>query len=614
MVLTSLQLSKECGVTNRTIQRNTKKAIEQGLSSIVLGDDTYSITKVTHNNGGGNGGVSYGYQKIAKPSKAKPKRKVKTAKTLAPEALPAIEKLSKPTVDEKIALISFYNTSNYPLGLIVKALILRHRSDIKPNTLQTKLKRWAKSYKDNGRSGLEDKRGGKDFKADLELVEQAILGAGNLHNTTLYGFYCYLYAEKNGLPINIKRPTSNISESSFNRAVKHLISTRPIIKDYLHLGMDAFVYAEPSFGRDFDYANQQWEVDATKIDVMAKVPVNQDGVRDYLSRDTDGEYHLVRCQLIRIIDNCTKASIAGLYHSSNSYANARLLYKAIATIGKPEIIKGDNGADYVSEHLQGTLEDNGIEYIATGKARGDEKGTIERSFRSLQHSSFFEALPGFVGHDTEQRKKLENQSSTKLEKLSGVATNIKADFMWHWELENWVDNFLAHKEEDKRAQHLPATEQELQEFYRTLGKKITRKVSKEGVRHNNAYFVSFGMWEQVTIGDEIEIREHIDDSTKLFLFKDGKFIGEIQDKNVFRQSQTIEEIKASKKSYKQRVVKDVKSAAKQAQKGFKGYQNQVRDEFIDLEVGNQTAKKKIEQQKQKTGFDPMAAIIKLANG
>lgn len=620
VALNSQAVASSVGVSPRYVRKLTKDALAAGMASISYkgASFTFKLSSSAESRG-----KVYSYTPIQTATGTKPKRKVPNTYTVNPNDLPKIVDLKRFSMDEKLAIINFYNASQIPLGYIVKALIMQHRADIKPSSLQAKIKRWMRDFKAFGGSALQDKRGGKSFKSDLELVEQAILGAGARHYTSLFSFYCYLYAEKHGLAHDLRQPEADVSESAFNRAVKHLLQAKPLLKDYLNIGMDAFIYAEPSFGRAWLYPNQQWEIDATPLDLMVKVPVIEavkgKKYRDFHSRDMDSEFQLVRMQLIRVIDNFSGASVVGLYESSNSYANARLMFKAFSILGKPEIIKGDNGGDFVSEHLQHVFVDLGIEYISTGKARGDEKGTIERSFRSLQHSAAFEALPGFVGHNVQQRQYLEAQASTKIEKLSGVATNIKGDFMWHWQADNWLENYLKDADADKYGQHADSavSEAEQADIFRKLGKKTPRRVSKEGVRHRNTHFLSYEMWDVITIGDDVVIQEHLDDSTTVFLYKDDAYLGKLKDKNIFQQSQTVEQIKGVKKHYKQRISNDVKKTAKAAQKGFRGYQNDMRDEYIDLEVAQSDIKQQFDKQKEGdgsgNGFDPMEAVIQLAN-
>lgn len=595
-IFTSMDISSKLGVTERYIRALSKKATDSGQSHIHCKGLTFTFNVIKNEHG-----KAYRYTHVQQAPK-RPKKKVKINSTINLTSLPAIADLSKPTTDEKVALVSFYNVSGHPLSAIVKALIMQHTSCAKPQALQTRIKRWTKAYEKGGRTALKDKRGGKEFKADLELVKMACLGCANMHNTTAWGFYCFLYSKRHNLDLNMREPKADVSESAFNRAVSYLLKTEQLIKEYSQIGMDAFIYAEPSLGREWHYPNEQWEIDATPLDLMVKVP-HTDGVRDYTNKVPNENYHLVRPQVIRIVDNFSGATILGLYQSSNSYANVRLLYKAISVLGKPEQIKGDNGADYVSEHLQSVIRDMGITYVATGKGRGDEKGKIERSFRSLQHSKEFEALPGFIGHGVSQRRHLEAQASTKIEKLSGVQTNIQADFMWWWEAENWLDNFLTQKENDKRTQHSPIDKHKLAELYQLLGKRATRKVSKQGITHKKMKFFNFKMWQHVAIGDSVEVIENIDNTNQLFLYRHGQFVCAVENRSLTRDSATVEEIKANKKSYKQRVVNPVKKLTKQAQKEFKNYQEAMRDEHISIELEQAQTKLENEKNKQETGFD-----------
>ncbi len=254
----------------------------------------------------------------------------------------------------------------------------------------------------------------------------------------------------------------------------------------------------------------------------------------------------------------------------------------------------------------------GIDYVATGKGRGDEKGKIERSFRSVQHSPEFECMAGFVGHNVHQRQHLEMESSTKLEKLSGVATNIKGDLMWWWEAENWLDNLLDHKQAKRYQQHTQATAKQLQNIYRLLGKRNNKKVSKEGIRHRNTHYLSLPMWQHVTIGDNVQIIENIDNANTLYLYKNGRFICEITEKRELREGLTVEQIATNKKAYKQRVVKELKTTAKQAQKAFKGLQNELRDEYLELETSQQKIKQKTTEEASNGGLDVQAELRRLA--
>lgn len=51
-------------------------------------------------------------------------------------------------------------------------------------------------------------------------------------------------------------------------------------------------------------------------------------------------------------------------------------------LGKPECIKGDNGADYVSEQFQRLLEGLNINYDAARAYHGRDKAYVERHFKN----------------------------------------------------------------------------------------------------------------------------------------------------------------------------------------------------------------------------------------
>ncbi len=305
----SKDVSAKAGISDRHVRNLTQKAIGANKKIISCKGESFSFTKVA---GIGGRGWVYSYTPITMQPTKKPKRKVCRNFDIDLTSLPAIKDLNKPTTDEKIALIAFYNTSKHPLGHIVKALIMNHNADIKPDSLQAKVKRWIKTFKEKGRAGLEDKRGGKAFKADLDLVEFCLFGAGTRHYTSAYLFYCHQYALRHGTTFNIRAPKADISSSTFYRTAKHIAKQHNLLKEFLHIGFDCFTYAEPSIGREWQYPNEQWEVDATPNDMMVKVPVDENGVRNYWLKEPTENYHLVRPQIIGIIDNKSGATVYGL--------------------------------------------------------------------------------------------------------------------------------------------------------------------------------------------------------------------------------------------------------------------------------------------------------------
>lgn len=616
-MLTTKDIGERIGVSKRHVCRLTKAAQARGDGWIDYQGERFVFQRKP---GIGGRGWVYSYMPLPETTrKTPPKRRVPERTHINLNDLPEMKDFARPTAEEKLAVLRFCRNADVSYGRVALGLIHRHRAhDVKPDALTRKIKRWEKAWQTGGMPALRDKRGGRQEQVDMDLIEYAIRGAGSRHNTTVYQHYCRLWAEKHNATIDLARPTSDIGYSTFVRAAERLKAAKADLRGYLRDGLDYYSYLEPSFGRNWEHPNQQWEIDATKQDIMVKVPLRDktakhQGYRDYSVREATEDYQLVRMQIIGVIDNFTGATVYSLYATSNYYGNTRLIYKALQKLGRPAQIKGDNGADFVSDAFRHLLEDLQIDYIATGKGRGDQKGMIERSFRTLQHSPAFESLAGFVGHNVAQRQRLENQAVTKLERLRGAATNIKGSLMWWWEFENWLDNYMAHKQSERYAQHTPMAEAELTDTFRLLGKRHGRVVHKNGISHRKTHYLSTALWEHVQIGDRVQVIEHIDNTNRLFVFRDTHFICEVAEKGEFRTGMTLERATQSKKAYIQRNVAEVKSLTRQAQKGFDQTQVAVFERFNTLAENTQAARAMREDREKqaKEGKDAKQDYIRL---
>ncbi|WP_201341749.1 DDE-type integrase/transposase/recombinase [Abyssogena phaseoliformis symbiont] len=370
--MNSKQLVKELNVGLRHVQKLTARAKDSCTHVVEYGNKRYTIAVIE---GVGGCGKVYEYEKVVTLS-CKPKRRVSSGFNINPRDLPVFSNINKPTSTERLDLVRFINTTRHPISHIAQFYYSIYDTTASPLSLSSKFKRWVKLFKKQDASALNDKHSSKEFKTDLNLVEQAIVAMATKHYTNAFSEYCLIYADKHDLNVDFRNLGADISESSFKRSVHYPFKIKLLLKDYLHLSMEyAFTYAEPSFGRKWAYANEQWKIDATPLDIMCKVP-HIGGVRDYTNKIISDNYHLVHPQLIAIVDNKTGARVSAVFQSSNTYSNLRLLYKAFQKLGIPEVIKGDNGADYVSEHIQGVLEYLSINYIRTGKAKGDQKAKL----------------------------------------------------------------------------------------------------------------------------------------------------------------------------------------------------------------------------------------------
>ncbi len=151
-MLDSIAVSQLTGMSERTIRRRARAAVESGESHIKF-KDLDLVFVVTRSAGIGGDGWVYSYTQIQQ-APARSKKKVKLNSVIDIATLPVVANLTKPTTDEKLALVSFYNSSKHPLSAIVKALIMQNLADIKPSALQTRIKRWTKAYEKGGRAAL----------------------------------------------------------------------------------------------------------------------------------------------------------------------------------------------------------------------------------------------------------------------------------------------------------------------------------------------------------------------------------------------------------------------------------------------------------------------------
>ena len=650
--MTGPELSRRLGVSMRYLRRLAQQARRAGQREIDVQGARFAFAR-TPGHGRGRPGYVYTPLDPAPKPAPPPGRRQPAERALNPAELPRVGRLDRPTTEEKQALAVYCRGSRLSYAAIAKGLICQHEAfaSVAPASLARRLKRWAAAYQAGGRAALADKRG-RPAKAtvDMARVKKVVYACGTKHFTSQYFYYCYLWARAEGRQVNLRDPRADIHYTTFVRAVQKLTREDQQLRDYLRVGLDAFTCTEPSVGRDWWYANQQWEIDATKQDILVKVPIRPApdrpeargghsprplvpdaalpptscrrplegrpearggrGIRDYWRTEPSANYHQVRMQIIGVVDNCTGATVYGLHSASNYYGNARLLYKAIQRLGRPEQIKGDQGADFMSRDFQRLLHELGLPYIKTQKGRADQKGTIERTFKTIQHSPEFESLAGFIGHGVAQRQHLENEASTKLERLSGVVTNITGDLMWWWEFENWLDNYLQHTQASRYAQHTPAPETELAELFRQLGQRRFCRVARNGLYHRRQYYFSSALWEHVQIGEQVEIIEHIDNSQRLFVFRDGQYLCEVMERGEYRAGVSIEEVKQIKKSYKQRVVAQDRALAKRARREYRGFQNAMRDEFISIE----TRQGELKEAGARNDFDALSELRRYALG
>lgn len=612
--MNSKEVAELFDLSDRYIKKLTQKALESGKKCISLKGK--KIAFVIKSGRGGNSGKTYSYT-IADESRLL-KSRVKR-KSVDMSELPRVD-FAKVGFEEKLALVKFIKKSNVSIRRVAK--VYEIDSAIGADTLYKRIQRWVEAYEKGGKKALFDKRGGKRVqKMDEDLFLSSICKRGNLW--TYYARYALLEAKRDKKVFDPFEPSKSCS-ITYAGFVKHFNKAKsdPHVKAILK-GVDAMSELEPKFLIETNYPNEMWEIDATSLDVMVKVPVI-DGEIEHFSKVESSEYVLKRYALVGVVDRHSKARVYMLNRSDTSYSDVRLLKKAINRLGKPEFIRGDNGKNYVSNHFQEVLDNLGIEYIASTPYKGSDKPFVERGFRSLQHSYLFESLPGYIGHNTEDRKAIENQAVGKKLKAkngAGTQTNLKEKFLWWWEAEVVLDGLINHlfKEGMELHAQMVRVSEPIADLHILLGKTHLRTVQAEGVYFDKRYFISSELWNEFDVGQKVEIYEDIDDTNTIYAKTKEGFISLGNREKV---SFSVEEAKAIKKAYKQRKIKVLKEAVKRGKAVADELGEEIAKEAIKLStIKAVTAAKEIPAKKLKAvnkykeSFDElMASQGYVANG
>ncbi len=135
--------------------------------------------------------------------------------------------------------------------------------------------------------------------------------------------------------------------------------------------------------------NQLWEADSTPADVML----------------ADGRH-----SIIGMIDVYSRRLRFLVSKTSRAASVVSLVRHCLIEWGVPEIIKTDNGKDYVSQHVIRVFAGLNIEQQLCTPFQGQEKPHIERAFKTFLHN-IVEMMPNYIGHNVTDRKAIESRRS-----------------------------------------------------------------------------------------------------------------------------------------------------------------------------------------------------------
>lgn len=144
-----------------------------------------------------------------------------------------------------------------------------------------------------------------------------------------------------------------------------------------------------SYAHMAPHLNALWQIDASPVDAMC----------------VDGRHSIYVC-----IDYWSRRIILFVSKTPRSEAVQLLMRKAVLAWGVPDAVKTDNGSDFVARATVRLFARLQIEAIRSDAFSPWQKGVVERNIRTFQ-TDCARMLPGFVGHNVAQRKKIEGRKA-----------------------------------------------------------------------------------------------------------------------------------------------------------------------------------------------------------
>lgn len=172
---------------------------------------------------------------------------------------------------------------------------------------------------------------------------------------------------------------------------------------------------------------QLWQIDASPADVLLN----------------DGRHSIYAAS-----DIATRRTIIYATRTPRASGVAMLIRRAVLAWGVPEAIKTDNGSDFTARATERLFAALDIEAIVSPAYTPEDKAHVERVIRTFQHD-LSPLLPGFIGHNVTDRKKIEARRS--------FAERLGTDDRDTFSVELGLDEFQAYCDawSEDRYQHRP---------------------------------------------------------------------------------------------------------------------------------------------------------------
>ncbi|MGB3208671.1 MAG: DDE-type integrase/transposase/recombinase [Crinalium sp.] len=283
-----------------------------------------------------------------------------------------------------------------------------------------------------------------------------------------------------------------------------------------HLFNSKFRAAHGVTSEDVYFANQRWEIDATKGDIV-------------LSDNS-------RYSILLIEDIFSRRLKAFVTKNSNAKSLVRgLLRRTILDWGLADELEivTDRGKEFICPYFLGSLESLNIAYRKCDAFSPWQKPHIERSFGTLTRE-LLERLPGFCGHSVAERQLLRARGEDEVELLLTPEELQQRLDGWCAEYEQTAHRGLENRTPIQRWAESPKPIKKITDE-RALDILLAevpdggglRVVQKRGIQVNNAWFAdSEGQWA-LHIGETVQVKFDPFDAGTIYIFEpgiDGEFL------------------------------------------------------------------------------------------
>lgn len=326
---------------------------------------------------------------------------------------------------------------------------------------------------------------------------------------------------------------------------------------------DKYRFAPGSMYAGIERRNQLWEIDASPADVLC----------------VDGRY-----SIYMIIDVYTRWPKVRVTKTPKAEAALLLVRDAVLDWGFPEVLRTDNGSDFLAVRFKDIVRRLGIGQHICAPFTPEQKACVERTIGTLQRG-FMELQPGYIGHSVAERKAIEGRKAfaRRLGQTDADAfcVELTAEELQR-RIDDWVEHVYAHQPHEGLGGKTPF---EVRAAYRGRISRLdgdgagaldfllmappdrpTRIMGKKGIRVGN---IDYYMRDAAVLpGTEVHVRLDPDDLGRVYLYADNPwtFLGPAI--NPERTGLSRAEVAAEVKSAQAAVVAQAKKDIRRKMRAF----------------------------------------------